>query len=170
MFASIAYAAEDAVTVAAPTVVVTTVGDAWNQLLSTVILSILGLVTTTVLPYAVILARSWFKARIAKIKNDELRAAADFAMQRLDHIVCNVVKEIQQTKLTSETQLTKEQGKQLLAAAYSRVKTQVTADILETVKTVVNDPDRYLITKIEAAVGELKQARCLDAKQSPPAG
>ena len=169
MFASIAYAAEEAVTAAAPTVVVTTVGDAWNQLLSTVILSILGLVTTTVLPYAVILARSWFKARIAKIKNDELRAAADFAMTRVDHIVNNVVKEIQQTKLTGEQQLTKEQAKQMLTAAYNRVKVQITADIFETVKSVVNDPDRYLVTKIEAAVGELKQARCLGPKQPPAA-
>lgn len=164
MFASIAYAAEEVATAVAPAV---TIGAAWDQLISTVILSILGLVTTTVLPYAVVLARSWFKAKIAKIKSDELRAAADFAMQRLDHIVCNVVKEIQQTKLTGEQQLTKEQGKQLLTAAYNRVKTQVTADILETVKTVVNDPDRYLITKIEAAVGELKQAKCL---KPPPDG
>ena len=87
-------------------------------------------------------------------------------MQRLDHIVNNVVKEIQQTRLTEDMQLTREQGKQLLTAAYNRVKAQVTADILETVKTVVNDPDRYLVTKIEAAVGELKQARCLDAKKN----
>ena len=153
MFATMACAAEEAAVAAAPAV---TIGDAWDQLLTSVILGLLGLMTTTILPYAVILARSWFKAKIAKIKNDELRAAADFAMQRLDHIVNNVVKEIQQTKPTSEKPLTKEQAKQLLAVAYNRIKAQVTADIVDTVKTVVNDPDRYLITKIEAAVGQLK--------------
>lgn len=136
-----------------------TVGDAWNQLLTTAILAILGIMTSTVLPYAVILARSWFKALIAKIHNDELRAAADYAMQRLDRIVTNVVKEIQQTRPTSGAALTKEQAKQLLTVAFNRVKAQVTDDVYETIKSVVKDPDRYTVTKIEAAVGELKPVK-----------
>ena len=135
-----------------------TVGDAWNQLLSTVILAVLGLLSSTILPYAVILARSWFKAKIAKIQNDELRAAADFAMLRVDRIVSNVVREIQQTRPTGEP-LSKEQAKSLLSKAYGMVKAQVTDDIMEIVKTVVKDPNRYIVTKIEASVNETKLAK-----------
>jgi restriction endonuclease Mrr len=127
------------------------VADAFNQLLSTIIVAFI----IPTIGYAAVLARAWLKAKIDKIKNDELRAAADFAMQRMDRIVTNVVKEIQQTKPTAGA-LTKEQSKQLLTVAYNRVKAQVTDDILETIKTVVKDPDRYTITKIEAAVGETK--------------
>ena len=151
-----AWAAEvsEAVTPAAAA----TVGDAWNQLLSTVILAVLGLLSSTILPYAVILARSWFKAKIAKIQNDELRAAADFAMLRVDRIVQNVVREIQQTRPTREP-LSKEQAKALLSKAYGMVKAQVTDDIMEIVKTVVKDPNRYIVTKIEASVNETKLAK-----------
>ena len=157
LFGTLVWAAEAAEAVA-PTVVAVQalppVADAWNQLLSTVI-------TVFLIPavgYAALLARSWVKSKIEKIKNDELRAASDFAMQRLDRIVGNVVKEIQQTKPTSGT-LTKDQAKQLLTVAFNRVKSQVTDDVVETIKTVVKDPDRYTITKIEAAVGELKSAK-----------
>jgi hypothetical protein len=134
-----------------------TVGDAWNQILTAAMVAIVPIIGT-IGTYAVILVRSWLKAKIAKIKNDELRAAADFAMLRLDRIVTNVVKEIQQTKPTSGA-LTEEQSKKLLTIAYNRVKAQVTDDILETIKTVVKDPDRYTVTKIEAAVGEQKIAK-----------
>ena len=158
LFGSLAYAAEAAEEVA-QVVVPVTVGQAWDQLVSTIILAVLGLITSTILPYAVILARSWFKAKIEKIQNDELRAAADYAMVRLDRIVTNVVKEIQQTRPTDGTKLTKEQAKQLLSAAYNRVKMQVTDEIIDVVKTVVKDSDRYIITKIEASVGELKRGQ-----------
>ena len=153
-FIASAWAAETAEAVAPAA----TVGDAWNQLLSTVILAVLGLLSSTILPYAVILARSWFKAKIAKIENDELRTAADFAMLRVDRIVSNVVKEIQQKRPTGDP-LNKEQAKQLLSKAYDMVKAQVTDDIMDIVKTVVKDPNRYLVTKIEAAVGEQKLAK-----------
>ena len=147
----LAYAADQAL----PAVVaVAPVADAWNQLLSTIIVGFL----IPAVGYAAVLARAWVKSKTAKIKNDELRAAADYAMQRLDFIVTNVVKEIQQTK-PSGAQLTKEQAKQLLTVAFNRVKAQVTDEIAETISTVVKDPDRYTITKIEAAVGEIKLAQ-----------
>ena len=155
-FITTAWAAEAAEAVAPAAAA--TVGDAWNQLLSTVILAVLGLLSSTILPYAVILARSWFKAKIAKIQNDELRAAADFAMLRVDRIVQNVVREIQQTRPTGEP-LSKEQAKALLSKAYGMVKAQVTDDIMEIVKTVVKDPNRYIVTKIEASVNETKLAK-----------
>ena len=155
-FITSAWAAEVAEAVAPAAAA--TVGDAWNQLLSTVILAVLGLLSSTILPYAVILARSWFKAKIEKIKNDELRAAADFAMLRVDRIVQNVVKEIQQTRSTGGEPLTKDQARGLLAKAYGMVKAQVTDDIMEIVKTVVKDPNRYIVTKIEASVSETKAA------------
>jgi hypothetical protein len=132
-----------------------TVGDAWNQIVTAALVAIVPIIGT-IGTYAVILVRSWLKAKIAKIKNDELRAAADFAMLRVDRIVTNVVKEIQQSRPTGGETLTKEQAKALLAKAYGMVKAQVTDDIMETVKTVVKEPNRYLVTKIEAAVAETK--------------
>ena len=159
MLASIAYAAETVAEIApqaAPVVV--TVADAWSQLVSTIVIGIVGIMTA-ILPYAVILARSWVKAKIDKIKNDELRAAADYAMLRLDRIVMNTVKEIEQVKSTADKgPLTKDQKKQLLTVAYNRVKAQVHDDVIQAVNQVVKDSDRYIITKIEASVGDLKQA------------
>jgi len=134
-----------------------TVGDAWNQILTAALVAIVPIIGT-IGTYAVILIRSWLKAKIAKIENDELRAAADFAMLRLDRIVTNVVAEIKQTRASGEP-LTKEQAKALLAKAYGMVKAQVTDDIMEIVKTVVKEPNRYVVTKIEAAVGAAK-AEC----------
>jgi ElaB/YqjD/DUF883 family membrane-anchored ribosome-binding protein len=100
------------------------------------------------------------QSKTAKIKNDELRAAADYAMQRLDRIVTNVVKEIEQVKSAADKgQLTKEQKKQLLTVAFNRVKAQVHDDVIQAVNQVVKDSDRYIVTKIEAAVGDLKQAK-----------
>jgi hypothetical protein len=131
-----------------------TVGDAWNQIVTAALVAIVPIIGT-IGTYAVILIRSWLKAKISKIQNDELRAAADFAMLRIDRIVQNVVKEIQQTRPTGE-QLTKEQAKALFTRAYVMVKAQVTDDIMEIVKTVVKEPNRYLVTKIEAAVSETK--------------
>jgi hypothetical protein len=157
LFGSLAWAAEEAASAVAPTVVAVQampVADAWNQLLSTII-------TVVLIPavgYAALLARTWILAKNAKIKNDELRAAADFAMMRVDRIVQNIVKEIQQTRPTGGEPLTKEQARALLSKAYGMVKAQVTDDIMEIVKTVVKEPDRYLVTKIESAVSETKAA------------
>jgi len=152
-FITSAWAAE-AVEAVAPAAAAT-VGDAWNQIVTAALVAIVPIIGT-IGTYAVILVRSWLKAKIAKIQNDELRAAADFAMLRVDRIVQNVVKEIQQTRPTGGEPLTKEQGKALLAKAYGMVKAQVTDDIMEIVKTVVKEPNRYLVTKIEAAVSETK--------------
>jgi hypothetical protein len=156
---SSAWAAEEVASAVAPTVVAVQamppVADAWNQLLSTVI-------TVFLIPavgYGAVLARAWVKSKTEKIKNDELRAAADYAMQRLDRIVGNVVKEIQQTKPTDGGSMTPEKAKKLLSIAYGRVKAQVTDDIMETVKTAVKDSDRYIVTKIEAAVGDEKRSQ-----------
>ena len=157
-FIGSAWAAEAAEAVAPAAVVVQAmapVADAWNQLLSTVI-------TVFLIPavsYAAVLARAWVKSKTAKIKNDELRAAADYALKRLDFIVTNVVREIEQTKPTSGGKLTKEQAKQLLTVAFNRIKAQVTDEVAETIKEAIKDPDRYIVTKIEAAVGELKSSK-----------
>lgn len=150
-----AYAAEVVAEQMAPAVVaVTTVSGAWDQLLMAVIAIIIPVIST-IGTYAVVLVRSFMKAKISKIKNDELRAAADFAMLRVDRIITNVVKEIQQTRPTGEA-ITADKARDYLDRAVNMVKCQVTEDILEIVKGVVKDPDRYFITKIEAAVGELK--------------
>jgi hypothetical protein len=157
MFTSMVYAANEIAETVAPIVAAASVGDAWNQLLTAVIaaaIPVVGIIGT----YAVVLVRSWLKAKIEKIKNDELRAAADFAMKRVDYIVTNVVKEIQQTRPTGG-KLTPEEGTALLKRAYGLVKGQITKEVMDIVSTVVEKPDRYLVTKIEAAVGEVKLAK-----------
>jgi uncharacterized membrane protein YheB (UPF0754 family) len=155
MFA-LAFAQEAATALAPAIVVAPAVPDAWNQLLSTIIVGFL----IPAVGYAGVLARAWVKSKTAKIKNDELRAAADYAMQRLDRIVTNTVKEIEQAKSTMDKgPLTKEQKKQLLTIAFNRVKAQVHEDVIQAVNQVVKDSDRYIVTKIEAAVGDLKQAK-----------
>jgi hypothetical protein len=154
----LAYAAEVVAETMAPAVVaVTTVAGAWDQLLVAVIAIIIPIVST-IGTYAVVLVRSFMKAKISKIKNDELRAAADFAMLRLDRIITNVVKEIQQTRPTGET-ISVDKAKAYLNQAVAMVKSQVTEDIMEVIQGVVKDPERYFVTKIEAAVGELKAAQ-----------
>jgi hypothetical protein len=80
-FISSAWAAEVAEAVAPAAAA--TVGDAWNQIITAALVAIVPIIGT-IGTYAVILIRSWLKAKIAKIENDELRAAADFAMLRLD--------------------------------------------------------------------------------------
>jgi hypothetical protein len=126
-----------------------------NSSIQTIILAVLTLITTVILPWLGKLVIAWFEAKTAKIKDDRARAAAEFALTRLDHIVTAVVAEINQSRPTGDI-LTKEQAKELLTRAYNRVKAQATDEIMESVKMVVRDPDRYTITKIEAAVGAAK--------------
>ena len=153
LFPGIVYAAEVAEE-AAQVVAVVSVGAALDQLVGAVLVALVPVVGV-IGAYLVVLVRSYLKSKIAKIKSDEVRAAADYAMTRLDRIVTNIVKEIQQTKPTGES-VTPEQSKDLLKKAYARVKAQVTDDIMEIVKTAVKDSDRYIVTKIEAAVAETK--------------
>lgn len=140
-----------------------------NSSIQTIILGVLTLVTTVIIPWMGKLVIAWFEAKTAKIKDEGMRAKAEFALQRFSHIIDNVVAEINQVKPSGDEKLTKEQAKQLLTAAYNRVKAQVTDDIMETIKTVVKDTDRYTITKIEAAVGKAKLAQ-KTAECGPPSG
>jgi len=123
----------------------------------TAILAILTGITAFVLPTLFKIFKTWGEAKETKIRNDERRANEDFAMLRIDRIVSNVVKEIQQTKVTNKV-FTGEDKTNLLKLAFKRVKGQLTDDIVEIFKIVVKEPDRYLVTKIEAAVGDLKLA------------
>ena len=126
--------------------------------IQTAILAILTGITAFVLPTLFKIFKTWGEAKETKIRNDERRANEDFAMLRIDRIVSNVVKEIQQTKVTNKV-FTGEDKTNLLKLAFKRVKGQLTDDIVEIFKIVVKEPDRYLITKIEAAVGDLKLAK-----------
>lgn len=134
-----------------------------NSSIQTIIVGVLTLITAVILPCLAKLVIAWFEAKTAKIKDEGARAKAEFALARFSHIVDNVVAEIQQTRPSGDT-LTKEQAKELLTKAYNRVKAQVSDDVMETIKTVIKDPDRYVVTKIEAAVGAAKltqtQAEC----------
>ena len=105
------------------------------------------------------------RAKVDQIEDQRLRAKeeaklrlVEYAFQRLDFIVKNVVAEVAQTS-DKQTCLTPDEKRQRLNLALEGVKQQVPRDLEETLKGVVNDFNRYLTTKIEAARFEQKQAK-----------
>jgi membrane-associated protease RseP (regulator of RpoE activity) len=94
----------------------------------------------------------------AKLEAEKQHAAAEFGLKRLDHIVSNVVAEVEQAKPTG-SKPTSEDNSIRLSNAKAEVASQVKPEIMAAVATVVKDPERYITTKIEKAVGDLKLAK-----------
>ena len=106
--------------------------------------------------------RKWLEVKTAKLETekarieaDQKRAAAEYGLKRLDHIVSNVVGEAEQVK-PSGSKPTVTENATRLSAAQDEVKAQVQPEIMAAVATVVKNPEKYITTKIEAAVGDLK--------------
>ncbi len=59
--------------------------------------TILTLVLTVIVPYALSLAREWVKAKTAAIEDTKLREGIEFALNRLDLTAETVVEELRQT-------------------------------------------------------------------------
>jgi hypothetical protein len=107
--------------------------------------------------------KSWFETKSLKNQAEKIRieqeiaqARIEFGLKRMDHIVTNVVGEAEQRKPTGITQTAEENAK-ILESVKAEVKFQATPEIVAAVASVVRDPDRYVASKIEAAVGKLKR-------------
>ena len=122
------------------------------------ILSGLAAIIAVAVPFAIKYFKAFCEAKTAKLDGENTRATAEFALSRLDHIVNNTVNEIQQTKTTGEP-ITKEKAKELITLAYNRVKVQMAPEIESVVKTIVKEPNRYIVTKLEAAIWKSKLAK-----------
>lgn len=123
------------------------------------VLSGLAAIIAVAIPFAIKYFKEWMNAKTHKLRGDDIRAKVEFALIRLDRIVDNVVKEIEQGKETNDMPLTKEKADGLILLAFSRVKQQVTQEIIDNVSTIVKDPDRYIMTKLEATVWKTKLAK-----------
>jgi hypothetical protein len=142
------------------------VNDLVNKILLTILTGILGFV----LPMAYKIFKAWAEAKIAKaraevsaIADQEERAKAEaklrlveYSFTRLDHIVNNTVNQVAQ-EFTNQTSLTDAEKKERLQKAFARVKRQVPEDLRSNLETVVNDLDKYFVTKIEATRYKQKQ-------------
>ncbi len=105
------------------------------------------------------------EAKVAAIKDDQKRAAAEaslraveYAFKRVDHIVSNTVAEIAQTAAV-DSNLSADEKKARLELALTRIKHQIPERLTKVLSGVVNDFDRYLITKIEATRFQQKQLK-----------
>jgi len=124
--------------------------------------AIAGLFTVVIVPLIPLVYRiikAYGEAKIARIEDQGVKAAAEFAFQRLDHIVNNTVAAIAQVN-QKNTGLTKEEGKSRRDKAFQYIKAHLTDEDTAVLKTAVKDFDRYLITKIEATRFFQKNAEC----------
>ena len=128
--------------------------DAWQQLL----VALLGLVTTVVIPAAAMLARSWVKAKVAKIQNDETRAGIEDALERLDLLIQTQVAELNQTvkQVGADGKIDTAEALRLKKAAFKLVSAQLNPWMKETLQKALPDLQRYIASRIEAKVAEAK--------------
>jgi hypothetical protein len=122
-------------------------------------ITLLGLITTAVIPWLFTLIRSYAKARVDAIKNKDTRAALEFALTRLDSTAETVVTELNQTvkELSADGKLSKEDAKTLLKRAYSRVVTRLPGDATATLQSAFAERMQAVIVgKIEAKVAGAK--------------
>ncbi len=68
-----------------------------NKALENSTATLLELVITVIVPYAMVLLRSWVKAKIAAIEDKGLREGVEYAFDRLNHTAETVVAELKQT-------------------------------------------------------------------------
>jgi hypothetical protein len=114
--------------------------------------AVIGLFTLIILPSIPLcwkILKAYGDAKIAQIADMKVKAAVEFAFERLDHIVTNTVAAIAQVN-TKNTGLTKEEGKARRDKAFNYIKAHLTDEDAAVLKTAVKDFDKYLLTKIEA--------------------
>ena len=128
-----------------------------------VLLTILTLLTTVVIPYGAVLVRSYFKAKIAKIQDQQLRDGVTWAFERLDATAQTTVAEI-------EMLLRKRLGKRtadgseithatLATTAVNRIYKRLPAQALVTLEQQYGSResiDRLIRAKVESKVWQSK--------------
>jgi hypothetical protein len=118
-----------------------------------------------ILAVLTIFIKSWLEvknlknqAEKIKIEQEIKQTQTEFGLKRLDYIVTNIVSEIEQKKITG-VNLTEFEKVRLFETAKIEIKSQVQPEIMEAVADIVKDPDRYIETKIETAIGVLKDRK-----------
>jgi hypothetical protein len=120
--------------------------------------TILTLVTTVLIPYLAVLVRSWAKAKISAIKDENLRNGIEFAFDRLDKTAETVVREIEQVlKQKLDGKVIKPEV--LLHNAMTRTWRRLPAAATETLNKNFNSEEiqRIVRGKVESKV---KPNRC----------
>lgn len=127
-----------------------------------VITTLLTLITTVVIPYGAVLLRSWIKAQIAKVRDEQLRNGVEWAFERLDQTAQTTVAEIEMLlrkrlgqKTESGTEIT---HSALATTAVNRIYKRLPAQALQTLEQQYNrdDIDRLIRAKVEAKVWQSK--------------
>jgi hypothetical protein len=131
-----------------------TVAGAWDQLVIAV-LGILGTAVTAAGGYVIVLGRSWVKAKISKIQNDEVRGGIEHALKRLEALIVTAVSELNQTT-RPDGALTVEMQRALKGRALREITAQLTPWMKETLQVALPDLERYIAGRIEARVGKAK--------------
>lgn len=138
-----------------------------NQGISTIVVTLLGLVTTVLIPYGVALFRSWVKAKIAKIADDKTRADLEQASARLGYITEAVVAAINQSVkvAAADGRIDPDEKRRLKLLALQEIRKQITPYMDEVLRAGFGNLERYMSLKIEQAVLKQKAVEC-----KPPAG
>jgi len=130
--------------------------------IQTIVLSVVLPSIAAILALVAKYVMKWLEIKTSKLESEKIKieeerkqAATEFGLKRLDHVVTNVVAEAAQVK-PSGVLLTPEDNAIRLSNVQAEIKSQVKPEIMAAVATVVQDPERYITTKIEAAVGDLK--------------
>ena len=104
--------------------------DILQKSLNEVAATLLTLLTTVLIPYGLVLLRSWVKAKTALIEDRTLREGLEFAFERLDKTTETVVREIDQLiKQRVDGKVKNPQG--LKNAAIDRVYKRLPASALQ---------------------------------------
>jgi len=124
-----------------------------------VLLTILTLLTTVVIPYGAVLVRSYFKAKIAKIQDQQLRDGVTWAFERLDQTAQTTVAEIEMLLRKRLGQRTADGSEithaTLATTAVNRIYKRLPAQALVTLEQQYGDResvDRIIRAKVEAKV------------------
>ncbi len=140
---------------------VPTISDAWNQLLSAVILGVASLLTAGV-TYAGILARAWLLAKTAKLKDEKLRGDIEHAFKRLETIVGTTVVELNETvkrRCQAGGKIDAVFATDIKRKAVESIRGQMSPWLAETMAMAVPNLERYISGRIEARVVQAKGGR-----------
>jgi hypothetical protein len=124
-----------------------------------------SVITSTILPLLVYFLVQWLRAKISKVKNEEVRDALNDALSRLDLTAETVVKELNQTLVDglkkSGGKLTKDQQGKILKVAYDRLSSRLPIDAAAILQRTFGDRLReVLVGKLEKKVGDNKLISC----------
>jgi hypothetical protein len=110
----------------------------------------------------------YFEVKTAKLESEKARideqrkhVDTEFGLKRLDRIITNVVSEAEQVK-PSGIKPTLVENAERFSSVQTIVKSQITPETMAALATAVKDPERYITTKIESAVGDLKSTKTKD--------